>query len=57
MFTDTMSIVKMLENIVLVLTGSTAILLVSVWGVMFPFMFDEFVNERPDDEEALQVMS
>jgi hypothetical protein len=57
MFTDTMSIVKMLEDILVVLQGSTTVLLGCVWGVMCPCMFGIFVNARPDDEESVQVMS
>ena len=57
MFTDTMSIVKMLEDTVMLLQCSTAMLLGCVWGVMCPCMFGIIVNARPDDEEAVQVMS
>ena len=56
MFTDTMSIVNMLEEIVILLQGSTAMLLGCVWGVMCPCMFGIIVNARPDDEEAVQVV-
>ena len=57
MFTDTMSIVNMLEEIVILLQGSTAMLLGCVWGVMCPCMFGIIVNARPDDEEAVPVVS
>jgi hypothetical protein len=57
MFTDTMSIVKMCEDILLVLQGSTAMLLGCVWGVMCPCMFGIIVTTSPDDEEAVQVLS
>jgi hypothetical protein len=57
MFTDTMSVVKMFEDIVSLISCSTAMLLGCVWGVMCPCMFGIIVNARPDDEEAVQVMS
>ena len=56
MFTDTMSIVQMLEDI-LVFQGSTTVLLGCVWDVMCPCMFEMFVNTRLDDEAAGEVMS
>ena len=56
MFTDTMSIVKMCEDILVVLQGSTAMLLGCVWGVMCPSMF-EIIVARQDDEDSVQVMS
>ena len=57
MFTDTMSIVKMCEDILVVLQGSTAMLLGCVWVVMCPCVFGIIVNARPDDEDSVQVMS
>jgi hypothetical protein len=57
MFTDTMSVVKMFEDIVSLISWSTGMLLGCVWGVMCPCMFGIIVNARPDDEEAVQVMS
>ena len=52
-----MSVVKMLETIVILLQGSTAMLLGCVWGVMCPCMFGIIVTTSPDDEEVVQVMS
>ena len=46
---------KLLENIEIVVTGSTAFLLAGVWGVMCPCMFEMFVNTRLDDEAAGEV--
>ena len=51
-----MSVVKMLETIVILLQGSTAMLLGCVWGVMCPCMF-EIIVARQDDEDSVQVMS
>ena len=56
-FTDSMVSCKLLENIEIVVTGSTAFLLAGVWGVMCPCMFEMFVNTRLDDEAAGEVMS
>ena len=50
-------ILSMLEDIVIVAQFSTAMLLGCVWGVMCPCMFGIIVNARPDDEEAVQVVS
>ena len=50
-------ILEMLENIVIVVRVSTAMLLGCVWGVMCPCMLAIIVNTRPDDEESVQVMS
>ena len=57
MFPNTMFARKILENIVIVAGGSTTFLLAGVWGVMCPFIFEMFVNSRPDDEAAGEVMS
>ena len=46
------SLLNMLENIVIVVRVSTAMLLGCVWGVMCPCMFAIIVNMRPDDEES-----
>jgi hypothetical protein len=51
-----MSVVKMIETIVILLQGSTAMLLGCVWGVMCPCMF-EIIVARQDDEDSVQVMS
>ena len=56
-FTDSMVACKLLENIEVVVIGSTAMLLTCVWGVMCPCMFEMFVNTRLDDEAAGEVMS
>jgi hypothetical protein len=53
----TMSIVNMLYHVVMVSGASTGMLLVFVWGVMCPCMFQIIVNTRPDDEESVQVVS
>jgi hypothetical protein len=52
-----MSVVKMLEDTVMLFKFSTAMLLGCVWGVMCPCMFGIIVNARPDDEEAVPVVS
>ena len=49
-------ILEMLENVVIVVRVSTAMLLGCVWGVMCPCMFAIIVSS-PDDEESVQVMS
>ena len=50
-------ILNVLENIVIVVRVSTAMLLGFVWVVMCPCMFAIVVNTRPDDEESVGVMS
>ena len=57
MFTDSLVACKLLENIEIVVIGSTAMLLTCVWGVMCPCMFEMFHNTRLDDEAAGEVMS
>ena len=47
----------MLENIVIVVRVSTAMLLGCVWGVMCPCMFAIIVNRAPDDEDSVEVIS